>query len=55
MIKKNSLSTNSDKDPGDLYLKALVLISNRLGEVANEIKLLREQIATNSTKEIYSE
>lgn len=39
----------------DIYLKAIILISNRLEEVAKEIRLLREQIATNSTKESYSE
>lgn len=50
MSKKKSLQ-ESDKDTNDLHLKALVLISNRLAEVANEIKLLREHIATNSNKE----
>lgn len=48
--KKNSL-LESDKDTTNLHLKALVLISNRLAEVANEIKLLREHLATNSNKE----
>lgn len=50
MPKKKSLP-ESDKDIQDLHLKALVLISNRLAEVANEIKLLREHLATNSNKE----
>lgn len=48
--KKNSLP-KSDKDTINPQLKALVLISNRLAEVANQIKLLREHLATNSNKE----
>jgi hypothetical protein len=50
MPKKNSLQ-QSDRDTNDLHLKALVLISNRLAEVADEIKLLREHLATSSNKE----
>jgi hypothetical protein len=51
MPKKKSLETTSDSDVNNLQLKALVLISNRLAEVADEIKLLREHLATNSIKE----
>jgi hypothetical protein len=54
-FKKNIPVQQSSALDNGLYLKAIILISNRLEEVANEIKLLREQIATNSTKESYSE
>lgn len=56
MARKKPVEQNiSDNQTGDLYLKALVLISNRLAEVSNEIKLLREHLATNSPKEQYTE
>lgn len=54
MFKNKFKQSNSTLD-SSIYLKAIILISNRLAEVSNEIKLLREQIAVDSTKETYSE
>lgn len=54
MFKNKSKQSNDTLDNG-MYLKAIILISNRLAEVSNEIKLLREQLAVDSTKETHSE
>lgn len=54
MFKNKSKQSNDTIDSG-MYLKAIILISNRLAEVSNEIKLLREQLAVDSTKETHSE
>jgi hypothetical protein len=54
MFKTKFKQTNNTFD-SSIYLKAIILISNRLAEVSNEIKLLREQIAVDSTKETNSE
>lgn len=52
---RKAKTAKSDIIDNSMYLKAIILISNRLAEVSNEIKLLREQLAVNLTKETHSE